>query len=322
MSSPSSAIARNRPGRRLLVLVLVIAVAIVGGLAVWVRVRAAADDTTPGTALVELEVDGLQRSYLLDLPVDGRADVAHPLLILLHGGGGAAANLDKQTANLPAMAVAAGYVVARPDGINKQWNDGRDVGSDADDLAFMAALVEDVGARVRIDRARIYAAGISNGAFMSARLACEPGSGVAAIAQIAGTIGVDADDACDPDGPVSVLAILGRDDPIVPYAGGPVRLPWDRSAAGRGIVLGADAYVDRWIARNGATSVAPGAAIAHDATSAVATAPDGTEVALVTVAGGGHGWPGGPQYLGKVVIGRVTDSFSASKLILDFFDRH
>ncbi len=311
---------RTAPGRRAIV-VLLAAVTIIG-FVVLVRVRGAADDTTPGTATIELEVDGLHRSYLLDVPVGGRPDAPQPLLILLHGGGGSADNLDKLAGNLPAMANEAGYVVTRPDGINHQWNDGREVDTDADDVAFLAALVEDVGARVSIDRARVYASGISNGAFMSARLACEPGFGLAAIAQIVGTIGVAADAACDPDGPVSVLAILGDADPLVPYGGGPVRLPWDRSEAGRGIILGADAYLDRWIVRNGASPAVPGPAIAPDTTSVIATAPDGTEVEVVAVDGGGHGWPGGPQYLPKLLIGRVTDSFSASALILDFFDRH
>jgi polyhydroxybutyrate depolymerase len=43
---------------------------------------------------------------------------------------------------------------------------------------------------------------------------------------------------------------------------------------------------------------------------------------VVTVEDGGHGWPGGVQYLPKLLVGRVTGTFSASALMLEFFDRH
>jgi polyhydroxybutyrate depolymerase len=36
----------------------------------------------------------------------------------------------------------------------------------------------------------------------------------------------------------------------------------------------------------------------------------------------GHGWPGGTQYLPKVLVGNVTQTFSANEVILEFFGRH
>ena len=303
--------------------VAIVLIVVIGGLvAVGLWRRATAGDTTPGTTTSRLEAGGVERTYLLDTPGGSAPAAGRPLLILLHGGGGTADSLDKQTGGLPALANAAGYVVARPQGINKQWNDGREVNKDVDDVAFISAMVDDIASHQPIDRSRLYAAGISNGGFMSGRLACESGLGIAAIAQVAATLGVDTDAACNPGHPVSVLAILGRADPIVPYAGGPVRLPWDSSETDRGIVLGGEAYLLRWAQRNGTDAPVAGPSIAPDAASVIATAPSGAEVELVTVEGGGHAWPGGVQYLPKVIVGSVTDTFSASNLMLEFFDRH
>jgi polyhydroxybutyrate depolymerase len=45
----------------------------------------------------------------------------------------------------------------------------------------------------------------------------------------------------------------------------------------------------------------------------------GAEVMLVTVAGGGHTWPGRP---GSAALGRSTRNVSGNDLIWEFFERH
>jgi len=40
-------------------------------------------------------------------------------------------------------------------------------------------------------------------------------------------------------------------------------------------------------------------------------------VVLYRIEGGGHGWPGGPQYLPARVIGRVPRHLDASEILLD-----
>jgi polyhydroxybutyrate depolymerase len=47
---------------------------------------------------------------------------------------------------------------------------------------------------------------------------------------------------------------------------------------------------------------------------------DGRDVVLFTIEGGGHTWPGGPP-VGRSV-GRVTRDLDATRVMLDFFDRH
>jgi polyhydroxybutyrate depolymerase len=61
----------------------------------------------------------------------------------------------------------------------------------------------------------VYLVGFSNGGFLAHRLACEHAGKVAAIVSIGG----GAPEVCEPKAPVSVLAVHGVDDKIVPFAG-------------------------------------------------------------------------------------------------------
>ncbi|HEY6569163.1 MAG TPA: hypothetical protein VIZ22_02685, partial [Candidatus Limnocylindrales bacterium] len=123
-----------RVTKRRVVWAVVAVVVVLAGLGLWRR--AAVADTTPGTTTNQLESGGVKRTYLLDTPGGSVPGAGRPLLILMHGGGGTADSLDKQTGGLPALATAAGYVVARPQGLNRQWNDGREVNKDVDDVAL------------------------------------------------------------------------------------------------------------------------------------------------------------------------------------------
>ena len=80
---------------------------------------------------------------------------------------------------------------------------------------------------------------MSNGGFMTNRLACDRADVFAAIAPVSGTLGVGV--ACNPSRPVSVLDAHGTGDPMVPFNGGDVR--------GRGGVshsISVNSLVDEW----------------------------------------------------------------------------
>ena len=57
--------------------------------------------------------------------------------------------------------------------------------SKPDDVAYLTGLVEEAAGRANIDRT--FAAGLSNGAFMSYRLACESLPGLTAIVAVGGS---------------------------------------------------------------------------------------------------------------------------------------
>jgi polyhydroxybutyrate depolymerase len=271
----------------------------------------------PGDHALSLVVGGVTRSYRLHVPPVG-GSIARPLVIELHGGGGKASSMEALT-GLTKATDPRGWLVVAPDGIDHQWNDGRSgVGSDVDDVAFIRALIDDVAKRASVDQARVFATGISNGAMMSGRLACELADRIVAVAQVAGTLGVDEAARCSPARPVSVLAIAGTADPLVPYAGGDVGA---RLGLSRGTVDGVEQYAADWLARDAIDPASRTITRMPPDTFIAAFGADhgGPRVVAYLVQGGGHTWPGGLQYLPKFLVGSTTRTFSASAVIVEFF---
>jgi polyhydroxybutyrate depolymerase len=237
-----------------------------------------------------------------------------PLVIALHGRGSTGKQMERFT-HLDDVAAREQFVVVYPDAIDHHWNDAR-AGQDTgiDDVAFIAGLIDEMAARHGIDRSRVFVTGMSNGAMMSYTLACALSDRIVAIAPVAGDLPAVP---CHPARPISVLAINGTSDPFVPYGGG---------TAGRGgRVLSAEASTDTFALRDGCAAPATATEPDLDPTDGVHardrryTCPDRLAVELVTLDGGGHTWPGGPQYLPVRLIGPTSRDFDASDRIWAFF---
>jgi polyhydroxybutyrate depolymerase len=285
-----------------------------------------------------IELDGQLREYLLASPVASHTD-SRPLVILLHGHLGTARNaLGAGTRPSPLSAwldivdreqilVVALQGLKGPDG-QTGWHDCRkDAAGNprADDVKFASTVARELIASGRADPRRLYVMGMSNGAMMSQRLAVEMQPAPAAITAVAGTIALGGE--CrDPTHPVSVLIIHGTDDPLVPYAGGPVGFGGHGQ---RGAVLGAEATRDLWRRVDGLKQVAPVAkSFAHlgaDATRvrSVSYGPDtGPQVELVTIEHGGHIEPSlrfhyGPLY--EHLVGLQNRDFESAEHAWAFF---
>jgi polyhydroxybutyrate depolymerase len=176
-----------------------------------------------------LSFDGRVRTYRVYAP-PGLHQPA-PLLFVLHGGGGSGSNMELMThRDFNRVADRDGVLVVYPDGVGRNWNDGRsDVRSEAmqknvDDVGFLRALVRTLSARYRVDAKRVYSTGISNGGFMSLRLACDAADVFTAVAPVAANLSVDLGPRCKPSRPVSVAMLNGTEDPLVPWGGGTVGL--------------------------------------------------------------------------------------------------
>ena len=86
-----------------------------------------------------------------------------------------------------------------------------------DDVGFIREVIARVERQAKIDRRRIFATGMSNGAMMSWRLACEAPE-VRAIAPVEGT---DNTASCNPARPVPVIEFHAVNDEMVNFNGGP-----------------------------------------------------------------------------------------------------
>lgn len=133
-----------------------------------------------------LNVDGVDRTYILHSPESLPQSAPVPLVLVFHGGGGHASTMLNFT-HFDNLADREKFLVACPESFNKSWNDTRGL-SPADDVGFIRALMVELQRTHPADPKRTYAAGISNGGFFSNRLACDLTDKLVAIASVAATM--------------------------------------------------------------------------------------------------------------------------------------
>jgi polyhydroxybutyrate depolymerase len=281
--------------------------------------------------------DSLKRTYNIHIPSSHNKNVQSPLVIALHGRGANGVSMLILThKGFNKMADQDGFIVIYPDGIELNWNDGR-MDEEANDRAhrenindvgFISALIDSMINDYNIDPKRVYVTGISNGAIMSYRLACELSDKITAIAPVDGNIPTLYFPECAPSRAVSVLAINNTDDPLVPFQGGEIYGQFHRIKLGK--VLSVNESIGFWVTRNSCSGI-PEVTEEPDMDPKDGTRVtmkhyvngiEGTEVILYTVDGGGHTWPGGVQYLPAWVIGKTCRDFDANEVIWSFFKRH
>jgi polyhydroxybutyrate depolymerase len=278
-----------------------------------------------GEGKMTIAVGGRIRSFLLYQP-DGLGGDA-PLVIALHGRMGTGSGMEHLT-HFEKIAAREKFLLIYPDGIRKSWNDGRETPAEkegVDDVAFIRVLIDSAIRNCHADPKRVYVTGISNGGFMTMRLATELSNKIAAVAVVAATMDEGTARATSGPGahPVSVLLMHGTKDPLVPFGGGSVR-----SGAG-GRILSHDSAVKWWVKLDGCTWAQDSNLLildsAGDGTSADITVyaggAQGTEVVDYKIDNGGHTWPGGWQYLPVFMVGKTSRNLDAGEVIWAFFKR-
>jgi polyhydroxybutyrate depolymerase len=151
----------------------------------------------------------------------------------------------------------------------------------------------------------------------------------------------------------SMVLVMGTGDPTSPYEGGPLtrrgisgrilkrRAVRHGERPGEDVVAGAEALVADWATANG---IAGNGITGHGITAAGSigrplieelpmapgdlpvtrktwTRPGCHPATLYRIEGGGHGWPGGPQFMPARAIGPVTKHLDATGLLLDMAER-
>jgi polyhydroxybutyrate depolymerase len=290
---------------------------------------------TPGDSIRLLQVGSLDRSYRVHLPPQYDASKPAPIVLAFHGGASNAAQMVR-FCGLSDKADEAGFICVYPNGTGRMhgaftWNGGNCCGyarqNQIDDVAFVRALLSELNQVAAIDRKRVFATGMSNGAIFSYRLAAEMADQIAAIAPVAGSMGTET---CNPKRPVPVIHFHGTDDDFCPFEGG----------RGRKSVSGTDHFsVDHtmraWIAADGCPAEPrvervenmreAGGGRQEDEPGGVVRISygpgrDSAEVVLYKIEGGGHTWPGRHPRL--FFLGHSTKIISANDLMWEFFQRH
>jgi polyhydroxybutyrate depolymerase len=296
----------------------------------------------PGDQRFTIDFDGSAREYLVHVPTAAEPGKRLPVVFNFHGGGSDAPT-QKAYSQMDATADRHGFIVVYPQGVPpvpgqqslRTWNAGKCCGpakrTNADDVGFTLAVLDDLARRTPVDKRRVYATGISNGGMMSYRLATDASKRVAAVASIAGQVEVTT---FAPTRPVPVMEFHSVDDPRALYDGG-VGLPFP----GTNIQNQFDSVqegIDRWVAHDGCgkkpktgptVQGGPGTGDEAETATRITYAPckRDAEVVLWKLTGSGHVWPGTPIDVSGTprgaVLGEPTKIVDASELMWEFFSR-
>lgn len=281
----------------------------------------------PGQHSFTLRHGGLKRKYLVHIPARAQSAANPPVVLALHGGGG---SMDYMAGDfhygLISKSEAAGFIAVFPNGTSAipgdklaSWNAGKCCAyardHNIDDVGFISTLIDDLALRTRIDRARVFSIGMSNGAMMSYRLACELPHKIRAIMAVAGT---DNTLACAPGKPTPILHIHAKNDDHVLFDGG----AGPSSVRKKHVTdyTSVPATMEKWRAHNGCQS---GPTKALEKAGAYcelhSSCRDGAEVKLCVTESGGHSWPGGHKPRGDEP---PSKAISANDLMWEFFSAH
>jgi len=264
--------------------------------------------------------DGYDRTYLVHLPTayDGSTDL--PLVIAMHGGFGNAFNLEDQS-QLSVKADLENFIVVYPEGVeggilnisswNAGWCCGYSSNNNIDDVGFIDSLLNTLISQYAIDTNRVYATGMSNGGFMSYRLACELSDRIAAIAPVSASMSMPI---CNATRAMPIIHFHSKLDLNVPYQGG----------VGNGLSSHYNSPIDSvlnvWSEHNNCPNnidtVVNNSQYLHTKRS---NCECGSSVQYYLTEDGGHSWHGGNQ---TAIGDPVSNYINATDLMWDFFQEH
>jgi len=268
-----------------------------------------------------------ERTYLLHLPAGLHAGESVPLVLALHGLSMDGESMEALT-GLSEVADEKSFIAVYPDGLGRMWRfwERHELGQRVrrefgyiDEVGFIEALIDSLIAEGLVDDRRIYVTGLSNGAYMTNRLAISLSDRIAAVAPVAGTMSPALSNLALPR-PMPFLYIHGTNDHIVGFDG-------VDSFTGRKSSLDANELVTWWCDHNSCRKEVTGHQLpdaADDGCRVVRTVFDsdkGAPVVFYEVTDGGHTWPGG-YFQPERLLGPVCRDFSASEVMWEFFSHY
>ena len=263
--------------------------------------------------------DGEKRKFRIYFPENYDENSIHPVVIALHGRFGSGKQMEKSSLFNP-IADENDVVMVYPDGYKKSWNDGRNEGpaseDNIDDVGFIDALINLIIGDYGVDDSRIYVCGMSNGGFMSMRLAHELNDRIAAFGTVTGSLSSDYNVSLNQ--PVPVMLIAGTEDPLVPYGGGEVAESGTYS-------LGFENLLDHYATNNtcATLNIQQLPQVNDDGVNTekwvYSDCTNNAKCVLFKNIGAGHTWPSGESSLGENTVGKESSEIDASRELMNFF---
>lgn len=266
------------------------------------------------------------RSYYLYIPSTYNNTNKTPMLIALHGRNGDGQRMATLT-DFNSRADQGKFIVVYPDGKQDSWNYLHDIpgsAGGADDSDFLYQVIDEVKQNYNIDSKRMYLTGISNGGFMTQRLACNKNFQIAAFASVAASAYAIMPAYCNNNYPVNILYLHGTEDRLVPWQGLGIK---DDTGTQQRVTLSMTESLKFWSNRNGCSDYVTRRDIPPKDNSTQSRVRvfsanqcrGNTEVELYAIIGGGHNWPGVAGIIPESVAGQVNMDIHASDVIWSFF---
>lgn len=266
----------------------------------------ARDTWTPGTTKsFAIESEGYERTYLVHLPQKFSINKSYPLILAFAGKGGTAAGIEDYSHlnTLPAIIVYPQALVGTDGAL--AWQ-GAPYSPKTDDVAFIRTLLDRVEGQLCIQKAHIFASGLSNGGGMSWVLSCNLSDRIAAFAMFAGAYYMP-ENKCQPKRPAAIVNVHGDEDTIVPYTGSTLRKlpPIEEWVKQRAVNNGCQ-FPPRIAQTTTTTTVTTWTGCKNDAT-----------VQNIRLHGAGHIWPSTLHITSK-----ASGPNDSATSLLDFFMQH
>lgn len=246
-----------------------------------------------------VDAGGLKRDFILHVPVGAEQRAKLPVIFVFHGYLEEAKTIREYSGLDDADAL-----VAYMQGVDNAWAPAPYATTSGEqDLAFVDAALNQLTHDFAVDRAQVFAAGLSNGGGFAAYLGCQRPQDFTAVATVAGAFYEKVSEGCSMI-PMKHIDFHGTADPVIAYAGGirhdhvydsTAELMDDAAERNRcdpepvEKVVSNDVLEQRWVSCD--------AGLEH-----------------YRIVGGGHVWPGG----GKDSSTTAPSGF-ATRTLLDFF---
>jgi polyhydroxybutyrate depolymerase len=264
-----------------------------------------------------IQWEGLGRLCLVDFPSSRSGQTGLPVVFDLHGYGSSAAE-QRYFTQIHLLGDSAGFITVHPDAYSQRWNSG--IGDNqwwptlnVDDVGFISKIIDSLISRFAIDTQRVYSCGLSNGGFMSIKLAAQLSNRIAAVASVSGVLANSTADGYSAKRPIPLLMIHGTDDLIIPFDGG--QIGW----------YSVEETIGFWRAKNSCylppdTLALPDLDRTDQSTVVQYTyrsSSNASKVKLLKVIHGGHTWPGESQL--PTEFGTTNNDIKANNEIWNFF---
>jgi polyhydroxybutyrate depolymerase len=263
----------------------------------------------------EMLVDGMKRKFTTYVPAAIDKAYKMPLVISLHGGF-ASPKGQFHLADFRPIADKDKFVVICP-ASKYIFHDGKN-NHGIDDVKFIDQIIAYAIKTYNADPQRVYVTGISNGGFLTSRIACELSNKIAAVAVVAATM--DEGEGYAPVKAMPVIYMHGSKDPVFSGKGGKF---FGRKFYSLDQVLKVWIDLDKCDLKPVVTNIPD---MAGDSTRIIKeeyiNPANGFKVVGYNIINGGHTWPGGWQYLPKFIVGKTTKNLNACQEIWNFFKQY